>query len=115
MKLKNIVGIVYGFWILDYLSTFVALNFFGASEGNYLPALFYAHWWGWIIFPIIAFSILFIFSTTVYIIQNLSRRFLLNNNETDISFLISLLFILLWAILETLTTLHNIFLMFILK
>lgn len=68
MKLKTIFLIMFSIWCLDYLTTFIALNFFkGFYERNKIfSELFLIGWNGWALVFIISFIIIFILSFFMY-------------------------------------------------
>jgi len=74
MKTIKICLIMYCFWLVDFLMTFIFVNFFGFGEANNIPGLFYQHWGGWIIFPIIVFVVVFLLSLLIKYVSERIRK-----------------------------------------
>lgn len=85
MKTLKLTLIFFSIWFVDFLTTFISLNFLGLVEGNPFPRFFYQFWWGWIVFPIITFVLLFLIRL---FINFCSRKFLMEKKITNKIFLI---------------------------
>lgn len=68
IKLRVIFFVLLGVWSLDYLSTFIALNFFHGSfiEANPFQAQFFnLGWYGWIISVAVTTAVLFVLTLII--------------------------------------------------
>lgn len=106
-KIKKIFLIMYGVWLLDFLLTFIALNFLdNFYEVNPFASFFYSHWWGWLIFPLIAMSIILGYS---YLLKG-TNIYMKNELNKQINFPINF-GVLIFVIPEIVVIFHNLILM----
>ena len=106
MKPLKICLIMYGFWFIDFLTTIFSVNFLGFEEANKIPGFFYQFWWGWIIFPIITFIILFLLSL---LIVSVKKRIEKDNKFLSNFFLY--IAVIMFPLFELTVIINNIYLM----
>ncbi len=111
LSLKNILTLIFGVWFIDYLTTFIALNFLNLNESNPFAKMFYVHWWGWVIFPIMAFTLLFLFSLLCYYGGKFCDYVGKKENK-KIGFIPIILGISLYFLLESYVIINNLLLIF---
>lgn len=106
MKTRIIFFLMFGIWFIDYLTTFIALNFFeGFYESNLLMAVIYS--WGglgWILSPLVVFVVLLLFAQLVSI-----ASFYCNQKSYGSGFFLAYSSIGAFFILETAIIINNIF------
>jgi len=110
MKIKTQTLILFGLWFfLDFVLTFVGIQFLGAEESNFRAAFFYnLGWYGWLIFPVIVLFSVFIYSLLTYSGEKIINRVCDNRGKKRIGYLVPLLGIVTFSILNLYSLIHNI-------
>jgi len=107
MKTITIFKIIFGIWLLDFISTIIALNFFdGLIETTKLPSyLFSLGWYGYILCLFLTALVLFTLSMFIY----KSHDYILIKFKNDgMAFLLCYLSIGIFVMMEFFVIVNNI-------
>ena len=98
---KKIFSIMFGIWIIDFITTIIGVNFFGFKESNPLPAFLYS-------FGIIGwFSMFFFTGFILYSYSLLLSKITVKFCPQSVPFIL-----ITYILLESVVIVHNLYLIF---
>jgi len=113
MKLKNIFLILYGIWMIDFFTTIIGVGILGYNELNPLAKSIYnLGGYGFLIFPLITFFLISIISLSIFWGERYASYLCKKKRKKDYSFLIPLITIIVFSILEGFCIINNLFVLF---